>query len=88
MEAGDTLQIDKNVRIKVLSPNKELSEDINDNSIVMELEYNNFSCLFTGDISKNIEKGLISTYNKYIESDVLKVAHHRIKNIIRFNRLL
>ena len=82
VEAGDTLQIDKDVKIKVLSPNKKLSEDINDNSIVMKLEYNNFSCLFTGDISKNVEKDLINTYNKYIESDVLKVAHHRFKNII------
>ena len=82
VEAGDTLQIDKNVKIKVLSPAQELVEDINDNSIVMKLEYNNFSCLFTGDISKNVEKGLITTYNKYIECDVLKVAHHRFKNII------
>lgn len=82
VEAGDTLQIDKDVKIKVLSPTNELSEDINDNSIVMKLEYNNFSCLFTGDISNNVEKDLINTYNKYIESDVLKVAHHRIKNII------
>lgn len=82
VEAGDTLQIDKDVRIKVLSPAQEVVEDINDNSIVMKLEYNNFSCLFTGDISKNVEKGLISTYNKYIECDVLKVAHHRFENII------
>lgn len=82
VEAGDTLQIDKYVNFRILSPGKNLTEDINDNSIAMKLEYNNFSCLFTGDISKNVEKGLISTYNKYMESDVLKVAHHRIKNII------
>lgn len=82
VEAGDSLHIDRNIKIDILSPNKKLAEDINDNSIVMKLWYNNFSCLFTGDISKNIENGLISTYNKCIESDVLKVAHHRFKNII------
>ena len=82
VEAGDTLQIDKYVNFRILSPGKSLTEDINDNSIAMKLEYNNFSCLFTGDISKNVEKNLISTYNKYIESDVLKVAHHRLKDII------
>ena len=82
VEAGYNLHIDKYITVKVLSPAQELVEDINDNSIVMKLEYNNFSCLFTGDISKNVEKNLINTYDKYIKSDILKVAHHRIKNII------
>ena len=59
-----------------------LTDDINDNSIVMKLEYNSFSCLFTGDISKKIEELLIKEYGTDLKSSILKVAHHRFKNII------
>ena len=68
--------IDKFVKLKVLSPGKELTNDINDNSIVMKLEYLSFYCLFTGDISKSIEQKLIKEYGSYLKSEVLKVAHH------------
>lgn len=76
VEAGNVMQIDKYVRFKVYSPGKELTNDINDNSIVMKLEYLNFSCLFTGDISKSIEQNLVKEYGKSLKSTVLKVAHH------------
>ena len=76
VEAGDIIQIDKYVKFKILSPQKQLTNDINDNSIVMKLEYFNFSCLFTGDISKKIEKNLVKKYGELLKSTVLKVAHH------------
>lgn len=76
VEAGDVIRIDKDVSLKIFSPGKVLTDDINDNSIVMKLEYINFSCLFTGDISKNIEQNLVKKYGDLLKSDVLKVAHH------------
>ena len=79
VEAGNILNIDKFVRFKIFSPGKILTDDINDNSIVMKLEYNSFSCLFTGDISKNIEQNLVKQYGKELKSTVLKVAHHGSK---------
>lgn len=82
VEAGDIVQIDKFVKFKIFSPAKQLTDDINDNSIVMKLEYNNFSCLFTGDISQEIEEGLVKEYGNILKADILKVAHHRFKNII------
>jgi len=82
VEVGNALQIDKFVKFKIFSPAKDLSSDINDNSIVMKLEYNNFSCLFTGDISQKIEEGLVKEYGNILKSTVLKVAHHRFKNVI------
>ena len=82
VEEGDILKIDKFVRFRIFSPPKELTDDINDNSIVMKLEYNNFSCLFTGDISQEIEKKLVKEYGNNLKSDILKVSHHRFKNII------
>ena len=82
VEAGDILQIDKFVKFKIFSPKKELIDDINDNSIVMKLEYNNFSSLFTGDISQEIEGRLVKEYRSALKSTVLKVAHHRFKDFI------
>ena len=79
VESGNVLQIDKFVKLKIFSPPKELTDDINDNSIVIKLEYNNFSCLFTGDISKEIEVDLVKKYGNILKSDVLKVAHHGSK---------
>ena len=79
VEAGDILNIDKLVRLKIFSPGKVLTNDINDNSIVMKLEYNKFSCLFTGDISKKIEQDLVIKYGNELESTILKLAHHGSK---------
>ena len=79
VEAGNVLNIDRFVRFKIFSPEKTLTDDINDNSIVMKLEYNSFSCLFTGDISKKIEQNLVKKYGKELKSTVLKVAHHGSK---------
>lgn len=79
VEAGNVLNIDKFVRVRIFSPEKKLTDDINDNSIVMKLEYNNFSCLFTGDISKQVEQKLVKQYGNELNSTVLKVAHHGSK---------
>ena len=79
VEARNVLQIDKYVKFNILSPGKVLTDDINNNSIVMKLEYNNFSCLFTGDISKYVEQKLVKEYGNMLKSTVLKVAHHGSK---------
>lgn len=75
VEAENIMQIEKNLRLRILWPG-ELCNNINKNSIVMKLEYNNFSCLFTGDISKEIERKLIKKYGEELKADILKVAHH------------
>lgn len=80
VEAGKNLNIDRYVKLKIFSPGEVLVNDINDNSIVMQLEYNKFSCLFTGDISKKIEQNLVKKYGNFLKSDVLKVSHHGSKN--------
>ena len=82
VEAGDILHIDKFLKFKIFTPKKELIDDINYNSIVMKLEYNNFSSLFTGDISQEIEGRLVKEYRSALKSTVLKVAHHRFKDFI------
>lgn len=79
VEAGDVINIDKYVSFKIFSPDNVLTDDINDNSIVMKLEYDTFSCLFTGDISKKIEQKLVKQYGNTLKSTILKVAHHGSK---------
>lgn len=51
------------------------SDDINDRSLVIKLEYGAFSALFTGDIEKKTEN-LIIDGGYGIDIDLLDVAHH------------
>jgi competence protein ComEC len=71
--------------LSVLSPSENLEgkimKDSNDTSIVAKLTFSENSFLFTGDISKSAEKGLLLTPGKQqLKADVLKVAHHGSKN--------
>ena len=77
---GDSINIDKDVKMRILFPRKDLiSENIlNNNSLVAKLEYKNFKILFTGDIEEVAEKELMKMYQKgELKADVLKVPHHR-----------
>ena len=47
----------------------------NDNSLIMYITYKGTHFLFTGDISKKVEKDLYFKYKK-LNVQVLKVAHH------------
>ena len=80
VKQGDSLNIDKNVKLDIFYPPEELRyEDLNNNSIVAKFTYNSFSILFTGDIEKS-EEDLLDKYKmKELESNVLKVAHHGSK---------
>lgn len=79
---GDKLNIEKDVYINFLWPNKEkaISDNIlNNNSIVCKLVYKDFSILFTGDIEEIAEKEILNEYKnnlKVFDSTILKVAHH------------
>ena len=54
---------------------------------LQDTEYGDFQMLFTGDIEEVAEKAILNKYGKSSEqilnSTVLKVAHHRIKNIFK-----
>lgn len=61
--------------ITVLAP-YETSDEENDNSIVLKLEYGDTSFLFTGDAENGEEKDMLSNCRRDLKSDVLKVGHH------------
>lgn len=49
--------------------------DENDNSLVFDINFLNQSFLFLGDISKSVERDLVSQYSM-LKPTVLKLAHH------------
>ena len=84
VKAGDKILID-NLSFNILWPiEKQISENIlNNNALVMKLQYKNFSMLFTGDIEEPAEKAILNTYKNKLEifqSTILKVAHHGSKS--------
>ncbi len=75
---GDRIDYENNV-IQVLAPWKSLmnSKELNDTTVVLELESKNTKTLFTGDIGSKIEDQLVADGLGVI--DILKVAHHGSK---------
>lgn len=61
----------------VISPQKT-GKDLNNDSIVTLVEYENISVLMTGDAEANVEKQIIENYPT-LRCDVLKVGHHGSK---------
>ncbi len=61
-----------NAKIKIMSVDNNSPKDLNDSSIVLQLDYMETKYLFMGDSSSKIEKAI-----KNLETvDVLKVGHH------------
>ena len=80
VKKGDIINIEKDLKFKVLFPdNKLILENVlNNNSLVLKLEYKDFSMIFTGDIEQVAEKKLLKMYSSNeLNVDILKVAHHR-----------
>ena len=65
------------VVIRVLAPNLPLLDEspVNNNSLVLQLTYNDFKLLLTGDLEVEGEERLLANcFN--LNTTVLKVAHH------------
>jgi beta-lactamase superfamily II metal-dependent hydrolase len=50
--------------------------ELNNNSVVVRLDYKDFSCLFTGDIEKEREAQLLTESRSNLNVDILKIPHH------------
>ena len=51
-------------------------DDLNNNSIVGQLRYKDFTMLFTGDSERDAEQNMVKSYGNELQSDVLKSPHH------------
>lgn len=87
VKKGDRIYFDKSTYVDILWPKEEQIEEnkLNNNSIVMKLNYGNFKMLFTGDIEEKAEEKIIELYRNtnFLEAEVLKVAHHGSKTSSR-----
>ena len=62
-----------------LSPGNQLSPKKNNQSCVLKVTSNDGSLLITGDIEKEVEKGLVANQSKKLTADILIVPHHGSK---------
>ena len=83
--SGNKIHIEKNLYIDILWPtNNQITTNIlNNNAIVCNLHYKNFSMLFTGDIEKIAEIEILEKYSRttqFLKANILKVGHHGSKS--------
>ncbi len=75
MESGDFIK-DGSLIFHIIYPDAGMSvTDTNNASLVMKVEYGDFSMLTTGDVEENGEECMLRKGSD-ISADVLKVAHH------------
>ena len=79
---GFTLDIG-DVHLQVISPSPDIvgetfdtTPDINNSSIVLRMDYRDFSALFTGDIYNVKERELTKNKADLLDVDLLKMPHH------------
>ncbi|HZW83268.1 MAG TPA: DNA internalization-related competence protein ComEC/Rec2, partial [Candidatus Deferrimicrobium sp.] len=80
LSAGQTLELDKNLLVKVLSPLAPFvgtHSDPNNNSLVLELSYGKQSFLLTGDIELEAIQELKN--QKLRTTSIIKIPHHGSK---------
>jgi beta-lactamase superfamily II metal-dependent hydrolase len=61
--------------MEVLNPPKKLFGDLNNNSIVIKLIYDNISFMFNSDAEKEAEKSILG-YGLNLKANILKLGHH------------
>ncbi len=71
----DTTVGDKKLTVKCIAPFNLVTDNTNNNSIVLKLEYGDISYLFMADAEEAEEKAILSS-NEDIKCDVYKVGHH------------
>ncbi|MAZ67319.1 S-layer protein [bacterium] len=77
---GQQIDFGDGVYLTILLPDRDVLDfDPNEASIVLKVEFENRSFLFTGDSPVNMEEYLVSLDGEQLASDVLKIGHHGSK---------
>ncbi|WP_300696718.1 ComEC/Rec2 family competence protein [uncultured Clostridium sp.] len=75
-KGSSQINLGKNVTLKVLSPSKDFTSDnLNNYSPIIKINFLNNSFLFTGD-AETSDENLVLFENNDLKADVLKVGHH------------
>jgi competence protein ComEC len=75
LKAGDRLHFGS-LSILVLHPVSPEPRDPNANSLVLKLAWGRSSCIFTGDISLDIQRQLLNHWGKELSGGVVTIPHH------------
>lgn len=83
---GDLLRLSPGYTAQVLNPPADITRnylrkkpDVNDCSLVLQITCGDYTVLFTGDISKQVEAYLVGKYGQALQSDILLSPHHGSK---------
>lgn len=81
---GNRIHVEKNLYLDILWPieNQITENALNNNAIVCNLHYRDFSMLFTGDIEEIAEKEILELYSQnknLLKANILKAGHHGSK---------
>lgn len=74
LKKGDSLKLGQ-INLTVLWPAQAKGSSLNENSLVIMLNYKNFSCLFTADIDNTVEAQLLKD-KANLKANILKISHH------------
>ncbi|MFA7198905.1 MAG: lamin tail domain-containing protein [Methanoculleus sp.] len=74
-ERGKTIALDPDLEILILNPAAEPIGEVNQDSVVLKVTYNEISYLFVGDAEKPAEESMMEA-GLDLDADVLKVGHH------------
>ncbi|MDE5546901.1 MAG: DNA internalization-related competence protein ComEC/Rec2 [Anaeroplasmataceae bacterium] len=74
VKSGNSFRVNE-VTFQILGPIQNLFNS-NANSVVLKFNLGGYEFLLTGDMTEEEEKDLILKYGTYLDSDILKVAHH------------
>ncbi len=76
LKAGDKLKISGDLEFTVFHPDGDMTENINNNALVLRMAYGKTSVLFTTDVGYGVQDALIKEYGKKLTSDIVQVPHH------------
>lgn len=72
-EKGGVINVDENLKIHVLWPEKNYHENENNSSLVLVLNFSNMNILLPGDIEGDVERRILESIEKV---SILVVPHH------------
>jgi competence protein ComEC len=77
---GESFDLGPSTHVAILAPEMPLitgsSSDINNNSVVLRIEFGKIAILLTGDAQSEAEARLLSHGGADLRADILKVGHH------------
>jgi competence protein ComEC len=77
---GESFDLGSTTHVEILAPELPLltgtASDINNNSVVLRVEFGHTAILMTGDAQSEAEARLLSHGGTDLRADVLKVGHH------------